>query len=418
MRAERNSGATARAERGSTLYIVAASLVALLLLGGLAIDLGWLYLGRTEAQRAADAAALAGAQQFVESTFTTGGISQAAVTTLADNAAVSVAQQNKVGGQVLASSDVTAGPPDFSRAGNPLITVTVSKSIPTFFMRVVGKNSVTVGASATAEAYDPRSTGTGPTFCANCVKPFLVPNCDQNAADTSPKNTAPGTTCPGSAVLIASDGSTANPGVYPNGVVGEPLSLHLNAASSQWYELDFGGAGGNTLRTDIEQCTTQIISCGTVLPTDDGRKRGPTDQGTCDLITYGTGKCTSANKATSVDSISFNAGNSSPYTITAGAGNPYFAAGTQIGQSASLVTVPVYDGHALNPGVDSVTVVGYMQLFVESFDHTGTTDIINAYILGVTSCGVSGGPGCGTTGGGTVTGGGASFIPVRLVQKP
>ncbi|HLV96591.1 MAG TPA: pilus assembly protein TadG-related protein, partial [Candidatus Acidoferrales bacterium] len=161
MRAERNSGATARAERGSTLYIVAASLVALLLLGGLAIDLGWLYLGRTEAQRAADAAALAGAQQFVESTFTTGGISQAAVTTLADNAAVSVAQQNKVGGQVLASSDVTAGPPDFSRAGNPLITVTVSKSIPTFFMRVVGKNSVTVGASATAEAYDPRSTGTG-----------------------------------------------------------------------------------------------------------------------------------------------------------------------------------------------------------------------------------------------------------------
>lgn len=430
MRAERHSGAVARAERGSTLYIVAASLVVLLMLGGLAIDLGWLYLGRTEAQRAADAAALAGAQQFVESTFTTGGISQAAVTTLADNAAVATAQQNKVGGQTLAPADVTAGPPDFSRPGNPLITVTVSKSIPTFFMRIVGRNSATVTASATAESYDPGTTGTGPTFCASCVKPFLVPNCDPNHA-VSGKSSSANSVCPtvsGKACTSSSSdcqsyflnsaGSPLNAGVYPSGVVGETWTLHLNAAPSQWNELNFGGAGGSALRTNIEQCTATVISCGTVLQTDDGKKVGPTDQGICDLITYGTAKCNGAQSASSLDTISFNASDSPPYTITAGAGNPYFPGGTQIGQSASLVTVPVYDGHSLNPGKDTVTVVGYMQMFVTGFNHKGPTDDISALILGVTSCGVTGGAGCGTPSGGTVTGGGASFIPVRLVQKP
>jgi Flp pilus assembly protein TadG len=413
MRAQRNPSGTARAERGSTLYIVAASLVALLLLGGLAIDLGWMYVGRTEAQRAADAAALAGAQQFVQSTFTTGGISQAAVTTLADNAAVSTAQQNKVGGQALQTSDVTAGPPDFSRPGNPLITVTVSKPIPTFFMRVVGRNSVTVGATATAEAYDPRTTGTGPTFCASCLKPFLVPNCDPNHA--APANGI----CPGQGLFINGDGTTANSGVFPSGVVGESWTLHSNAAPSQWYEIAFDGSqSGNNFRQDVEKCDTNPINCGTQLQTLDGKKVGPNGDAICTLITYGTAKCNGAATATSVDTISFSAAGSPPYTITAGAGNPYFSAGTRIGQSASMVTVPVYDGHSLNPGKDTVTVVGYMQMFITGFQHQGNDDLISAMILGVSSCGISGGPGCGTAGSGTVAGGGASFIPVRLVQKP
>ena len=52
-------------ERGSSLFIVAAAMLALVGLTGLGIDLVALYLGKSEAQRAADAAALAGAQEFV-----------------------------------------------------------------------------------------------------------------------------------------------------------------------------------------------------------------------------------------------------------------------------------------------------------------------------------------------------------------
>ncbi len=112
-----------RTQRGSTILIVAASLIVILLLAGLAIDLVAFFLGRSEAQRAADAGALAGAQQFVLSGFTSGGVTQGTVTTLATNAATAAAEQNKVGGQALTASNITVPTPDYSRAGNPLITV-------------------------------------------------------------------------------------------------------------------------------------------------------------------------------------------------------------------------------------------------------------------------------------------------------
>ncbi len=287
-------------------------------------------------------------------------------------------------------------------------------------MSIFGVSTVTVGTSATAEAYDPVSGGSGPTFCATCLKPFLVPNCDPNHA--APANP----TCPsGGGSFINADGTVANAGVYPTGIVGEPWTLHLDSAPSQWNEIAFDGSqSGANFETDVEKCNTNIINCGTQLQTLDGKKVGKNDQAVCNLITYGTAKCNGAQSATSVDSIATNAGGNPPFTITAGSGNPFFASGTKIAQSASLVTVPVYDGHALNPGKDSVTVVGYMQMFITGFDHTGKTDNIFAEVINVTSCGVTGGASCGSTGGGstggggTVSGGGASFIPVRLVQHP
>lgn len=405
--------------------IVAASLIVILGLAGLAIDLVALYADRSEMQRAADAGALAGAQQFVTSSFITGGTSQSQVTVFADDASVAAAEENTVGGQKLVASDVVTTP-DFSRSGNPLMTVQISKSMPTFFMRVFGRTSMTVAATATAEAYDP-GTNKGPTFCASCVKPFLVPNCDPSHP-VSGSSSAANASCPTvsnkkcaaasadcQSVFLNTSGLPINPGVKPGGIIGETWSLHTNAAPSQYYELDFGSAGGATLRTDIEQCSATVISCGTVLQTDDGKKLGPTDQGICDLITYSTGKCNGAKSATSVDSITFNAAGNPPYTITAGGANPFFAGGTPIGQSASLITVPVYDGHSLTPGKDTVTVVGYMQMFVTSFDHTGPSDTISAMIVGVSSCGTTGGPACGSPTG-TISGGGASFVPVRLVH--
>ena len=105
-------------------------------------------------------------------------------------------------------------------------------------------------------------------------------------------------------------------------------------------------------------------------------------------------------------------------------GNPFFASGTTIAQSASLVTVPLFDGHDIASGGASVTVVGYLQLFIQEIKHQGKDDWISTIVLNASSCGTQGGNACGTTGGGntggggTVGGGGASFIPVRLVQHP
>ena len=418
-RGRRSYGAN-RTERGATLLIVAASLVAFLLLAGLAIDLVALYLGRSEAQRAADAGALAGAQQFVFSGFFTGAVTQGAVTTLATNSATAAAEQNKVGGQTLTTSDITVPALDFSRAGNPLITVQVSKSLPTFFMKIFGVNSVTIGTTATAEAYDPGGTTGGPTFCASCLKPFLLPNCDQTHA--TPKNGA----CAGGGnqgYFINTDGSVANPGVYPTGIVGEPWQLHTDAAPSQWFELSFDGTQSkSSFENAVQMCSTSIITCGTQIQTMDGKAVGPNGHAVGCLITYGA-TCNSQS-VTSTDSITISAGASPPFTITAGSGNPFFSAGTSIAQSASLITVPVYDGHTLNPGKDTVTVVGYMQVFIKDIQHNGKSDDIDVVVLNTSSCGNTGGAACGTkgagnTGGnGTVGGGGASFVPVRLVQAP
>ncbi|MFQ6030696.1 MAG: pilus assembly protein TadG-related protein, partial [Dehalococcoidia bacterium] len=93
-------------ERGMTLFLVAASLVVLLAISALAIDLGMLYVTRSEAQRAADAAALAGAQTFVTSTFTSDGVPESIASGLATQQAIDVGGQNFVGG---VSADIHPG---------------------------------------------------------------------------------------------------------------------------------------------------------------------------------------------------------------------------------------------------------------------------------------------------------------------
>lgn len=57
-------------ERGITIVLVAFSLLALLGMAALAIDVSTLYVAHGEAQRAADAAALAGARMFAASGYT------------------------------------------------------------------------------------------------------------------------------------------------------------------------------------------------------------------------------------------------------------------------------------------------------------------------------------------------------------
>jgi hypothetical protein len=215
----------------------------------------------------------------------------------------------------------------------------------------------------------------------------------------------------------------ANPGAYPAGIVGEPWTLHTSQVPSHWYEIAFDcSQSGSNFATDVQHCSSSVFNCGSTLCALDGKKVGPNDKAVSCLITYNNG-CKS-NGNTSTDSITVNSSGSPPFSITAGSGNPFFASGTTIAQSASLVTVPLFDGHDIASGGASVTVVGYLQLFIQEIKHQGKDDWISTIVLNASSCGTQGGNACGTTGGGntggggTVGGGGASFIPVRLVQHP
>ena len=419
----KNASAQKNRERGSTLFFVAAGLVAFIGLMGIAIDLVALYVGKSEAQRSADAAALAGATVFVSSSCITTGTC-ATAEALATNQAISVGQANKVGGAAptIAAGNVTY---DLSHAGDPLVTVAVNATLPTFFMKIFGVNTANISATATAEAFRPTGAS-GPALCVSCLKPFLVPNCDPSHTGTpNPQCTGGGKNSDGNVggKFINADGSIANPGTYPTGVVGQPWQLHTggpkDGTPSHWYELAMGGQSKSVFENNVQFCNTNVlITCGTTLPVLDGNAVGPNGHAVCSLINYTS---SNAQSCTSTDTVTVNAGSTPPWTITAGSGNPYFPAGSQITQSASLVTVAVYDGHTLNPGKDSISVVGYLQLFIKGITHNGNSDAIDAVILNVSTCGAGGGS-CGTNGGsgqgtgGTVAGGGGGFVPVRLVH--
>src|SRR5229473_4554104 len=122
-------------EQGQTIVLVALAIVSLLAMAALVIDVVTLYVARSEAQRAADAAALAGAKAFVDSGVTTDPTNPA-LQTLAQNMATAaitaIVQQNKLGGV----PPVLASPPtfNFAQQGDPQVKVTLQRTdLPTFF---------------------------------------------------------------------------------------------------------------------------------------------------------------------------------------------------------------------------------------------------------------------------------------------
>jgi Flp pilus assembly protein TadG len=405
----------AKKQRGSALILAAVAMVVLLALSALGIDLATLYVTRNEAQRAADASALAAAKEFVTSGYTSGLISDAAVQALATKQAEAVGAQNNVSGQPAAiqDSDVTF---DFSQPGNPRVSVRVVRSsargnaAPTFFAKALGVRSADVAASATAEAYNPSGSNGGPTFCTGCVKPFILPNCDlQHPNPTNP-------VCPGGGQgYYIQNGQIVHPGpVSAGGVIGQQWIFHSQLVPSQYGELDFNGGGDSAYEQNIATCNAHQYTCGDRIPLLTGKGTGPTGQGIEQLI-HASGY--GANQGQ--DTMDTTAG--PPFQIYAGSNNPLvltgvLKAGSPISSSDSVVTVPVYDGSLLNPGSGSVTVIGYMQVFINYVTHNGTDDAINAYILNIAVCQSGGSCGNGGGGAGTVSGGGQSLIPVRIVR--
>jgi hypothetical protein len=256
-----------RGERGVTMALVAAAMVAIMAMAALSIDAVTLYLANAEAQRSADSAALAAARVIsvsgitgTASTGTQGPYWQqicGGSSSVATQTAQAVATQNTVGGAtatVTTTYSVGAGVPnaDCSTLGarfavNPLVTVKVQRTnLPTFFARIWGKTGSSVSATAAAEGYNPSDSA---AYVASgiipvqprCVKPWVVPNFD-------PLNPQPhGNPSPPPVTLYCGEngqpacnplvdlttGSIRNPGVSTggtgaNGIIGETFWLVLD----------------------------------------------------------------------------------------------------------------------------------------------------------------------------------------------
>jgi hypothetical protein len=436
-------------ERGISLFMVAASLLVLLGISALAIDLGSLYVGRSEAQRAADAAALAGAKKFVDSRFLSGGVTQTTAEALARQEAIAVGGENLVGGQAaqIQPGDVTF---DFSNPANPRITVTVQRvaargnPMPTFFAKALGFGQVDVAAAATAEAY--AGVG-GPPIGTGCVKPWILPNCDPTHVD--PTNLI----CAGQANFVdPSSGAILNLGPAPTGVIGALLTLKPGLPSAapapgQFYPIQIPpgdepalcpecagaaggseGPGGALYRHNISCCNTNQFVCGQQVAVDEqtGNMVGPTSQGVQCLIHQDSPSCAGDPSNCGQD---YYLDPTDPTTLMGGSNNPNPALVSEsMSTSDSIVTVPLYDGAPLSPGESgpspTVTIIGFLQVFVRKVGPPQAT--VDAYVLNVAGCGSggSGGPGGGGPGGGgsgsgpggSISTPGGGLYPVRLVR--
>jgi|GEM_PF-4181923 len=119
-----------RRESGQTLVIVALTITVLMLMAGLAVDVGMAYNERRNMQNAADAAALAGAQKLCDMQGTSAALSAA----------------NSVG-TINGATTLTAT----LEADDTRVRAIASIDSETFFFRILDIDSVPVSATAVAE---------------------------------------------------------------------------------------------------------------------------------------------------------------------------------------------------------------------------------------------------------------------------
>jgi hypothetical protein len=402
-----------RKERGVSLLVVAGALVMLFGIAALAIDLASLYVARNEAQRAADAAALAAAKAFADSGCVGGGTC-ASVQTLATQQAIGVGGQNLIAGQAAAiqSGDVTF---TLTPTQNPRVTVAVARTsargnaVPTFFARAIGIRTANITATATAEAFSPSGDSGNTIFCTTCVRPWAVGNCD--SAHTTPLNSI----CTGTQASFLDPNNNyavSNPGATPAGVIGGSINIRASSAPSEFGSVDYGG-GTAGYTNAIQVCPTIQFTCGNTISTLPGNRGNPTATAVESLI-----HASNSGLGQGQDKIDTTV---SPPVIRAGSSNPLvlngvITAGTAITTSDSLMTAFVYDGHTLKPGKETLTIVGFMQLFITQVD---SNNDIPGVIMNLAGCGNNPQPnGTCSSSSGTVSGGGGSLIPIRLVRNP
>lgn len=442
-------------ERGVTLLFVCIALVALLGVLALAIDLSMLYVGRSEAQRAADAAALAGATAFAQSRCTAPGgdcSGDTVAQTAAYTQAKSVGDANYVlrepvdintanCGTVNATGTLTCGDVAFyfpsGHANEPQVSVTVRRGgIPLIFAKIFNQGTATVLAKATAEATQASTVG--------CPVPFLLADCNTDPKPSSLQlqynSNSPLTKCPSTTKSYFFDPNDIS--LYDTNAVGQPLLLHTGTSNgtivpSQWYLAGITGTGSTSgspsaslLRSNIAFCSQNAVTCGSngvSIPAIPGAKVGPVNQGVDTLI------------GASGDGL--NQGQDVLVSITSD-GTPVIDSGTPGGgqiypatDSKSVVTLPVYANvNNASPNTtllssgnqNTVSVVGFAQVFINYTTKPGSISSLPAPCDNPNQVGpgpYNDGPVCVTVlnlspcPGNTVNGV-SSPVPVRLVQSP
>ena len=286
-------------EDGYTLVIIAAVIVVFLGFTALSVDVGVLYSARASAQRAADAAALAGAFVFITRNDLDETTTPRQSDVIKENAIKTAAENKMLGSPVtIGLADVTVDTP------NRRVTVQVNQSQPTLFARILGENSANIHATAIAEAAA-SATGSG------CTKPWFIPNTAVAPPTEDPcdRISGNGTTTQGACSLghVLIDPATGVPTTWGLSQRGQsftikPKNPNQALAPGQFYAIQLGdSSGGRDYRQNIATCPAEVVRCATSYTSENGDMVGPTRFGTCELVCYvydGSGNCNACPRDT------------------------------------------------------------------------------------------------------------------------
>lgn len=323
----RTSKHSLSSQRGAVLIHVAVALLALIAFSTFVVDYGIMWVGRGQAQTAADAGALSGALTLAFE----GTTAQTAAKEKARVAAIA----NPVFGQApdVQLTDVTfpACPPGTPGIANTCVKVNAFRNqargnpLPTFFGKIVNVASQGVRATAMAQVLNGNAT--------TCLRPWSVvdrwdewapgaepdypnPDPDFNATSTYDKYEKKS---PEADLYVPPSASSPGTGYTVTGDWGKQFAVKTGptpAVSSGWFQAiklartDGGGNGANVYRENIRSCNGYVSSyaqpatvCPNTIGNDDraywgergcfevetGNMSGPTSQGVGDLIAQDPG---------------------------------------------------------------------------------------------------------------------------------
>lgn len=355
-------------ERGTSVILVAITMTALLSVVALAVDVGMLLNSRSEAQRAADSAALAGAGSLIvapddEPRARNTAIQYGSLNTVRKTAVTVLPEDVDVD---LAQGRVTAR---VRRTGDR------GSAVATWFANVFGVSEVDIAATATAQVQ--------PAGRATCVKPFAIPDqfldidgdgeFDKGVDQYDPN-------------VHGYGGDWRNPGHsgddgqgYVNDF-GRPVDLKQGGPTffqPGWYYPwnvpnveDAPDVGAEEYRWNIKNCNPSIISIGEQYQIETGDMDGPTRLGVTDLL----GKDSGAYWDDFTNSVEGSAW------------APNWEGGPRVG------IIPVFDpSRDFNPGKKPVEFTNFIAVFFEDVVGGGYNQQVIARIM--FASGIGGGSG-------------------------
>lgn len=388
-------------QRGAALVVVVIALTALILMAGLALDVGHMMLSKSRLQNTVDAAALAAAKMLDE----TGSTTLATAAVLQDfglNAGAAGNQElssSYSSGSLQVTIQYSSTLPPFtpgSATGPYVRVIATGFALPTWLVGVGGINRLSVSASAVA--------GPSPSINTACnIAPMLV--CGNSSAGAaglwgytvnapqSLKSSAPGSSQigPGNFQLIQVGGTGAN--IVRQNMAGSYATCATSGNSVQTQTGDETGPVADGLNTRFGQYSGPVTEAQyppDVITTYDSPtltvdSNGNVWQGSTQITASNIDNNGSPN-VYSYDDYTRDEKNPAAYT-----NQPVTSGGPGVFHRRVL-TVPIGDCSGTANGSTTVPVIGFACFFLlQPVSHQGNTDYVVGQFEG--NCDVNGNPG-------------------------